>query len=369
MITLSICIPTYKRPECIEKSLENYLNIIKENGFEDKVEICLSDNSPDSETEKIAASYMKKIRHMRYSKNKENVGYDANVIKVVSMSSGEYFYPTSDENIMAADRLADIMRLLGEKEPDMIYCIWRKERFLHSLPNELPDPSVLLRWFLSPEGVRERVITHISMFVVRKSLFDAMKAQAGERISLFYNLSFVQNAFILHGLNNSKKVLLYKQGLDPYDLTPKMGQLYLPSDIANVLYYKYFFTVKHCADLGLISASDYAYFHRNFLPNLFFGMLKLRSHLDSFLYPFEAEKMVAALRKVEDCYTGFPRALLGIWEKLLFIKPIPYHLLYKANFLFNSRVLGKKCFDGLSVYRRFYQKDPSLLAGFKQTEF
>ena len=108
---LSICIPTYNRAT----SLANCLNSIKiAQKFIDniEVEVCISDNASDDNTEEVVKSFEKEIK-IKYLKNYENLGFAKNAIKVVSAASGEFSWLIGDDDLIIPTAFQKISHEIG----------------------------------------------------------------------------------------------------------------------------------------------------------------------------------------------------------------------------------------------------------------
>ena len=81
---LSICIPTYNRPE----SLLNCLNSLAKQKNKD-FEVCISDNCSKKNIKNLIKPFGKKLKIV-YNRNKKNLGFALNVLKVSSMARGEF---------------------------------------------------------------------------------------------------------------------------------------------------------------------------------------------------------------------------------------------------------------------------------------
>jgi len=115
---LSICIPTYNRQNFLARLLDN---CIKETtGIENLVEVCVSDNGSTDETEKILKAYSKKSRLIRYRRNKKNLGFESNLVSVLSMAKGEYCWIMGDDDIFLKDSIKEILSIIDLKNPDFI---------------------------------------------------------------------------------------------------------------------------------------------------------------------------------------------------------------------------------------------------------
>ena len=73
---LSICIPTYNRPE----NLKNCLDSIAKQVCTD-FEVCISDNASKVDIAKTIQPYKKKFK-IRFKRNKKNLGFSMNVLNV-----------------------------------------------------------------------------------------------------------------------------------------------------------------------------------------------------------------------------------------------------------------------------------------------
>jgi glycosyltransferase involved in cell wall biosynthesis len=90
-ILLSICIPTYNRPQLLLKNLKKHIQFHSE-----KVEILISDNSDtdvlDKEIKKLYGDMVS------YYWNEGNVGFDLNLIRCLQRAKGKFVLYLSDED-------------------------------------------------------------------------------------------------------------------------------------------------------------------------------------------------------------------------------------------------------------------------------
>lgn len=75
---LSICIPTYNRP----KHLLNCLNSLTLQSYKN-FEVCISDNASASNIKKLIKPFKKKL-NIKFNRNKKNLGFALNLLKVSS---------------------------------------------------------------------------------------------------------------------------------------------------------------------------------------------------------------------------------------------------------------------------------------------
>jgi glycosyltransferase involved in cell wall biosynthesis len=112
MTDLSICIPTYNRVFY----LDNCLNSIKlANKSNLKIEVCVSDNFSDENTEKVITKY-KKYLNLNFNKNKKNLGGPANILKSVSMAKGEFCWLLGNDDIVLKNTFEKLNNLFKSKK-------------------------------------------------------------------------------------------------------------------------------------------------------------------------------------------------------------------------------------------------------------
>ncbi|MDO5614615.1 MAG: glycosyltransferase [Cruoricaptor ignavus] len=92
--TLSITIPTYNRPEILEKTI---LSFIDESLLYD-INVYISDDSTNNLTENLILKLQKTYPKFKihYHKNPINLGHDKNCIKALSLSSQDYIWYLGD---------------------------------------------------------------------------------------------------------------------------------------------------------------------------------------------------------------------------------------------------------------------------------
>jgi len=113
---LSICIPTYNRGAFIGETLESVISQATED-----VEIVISDNASNDNTESIVQYYTQRFPRITFFKWEQNRGADKNYFKVVDLAKGDYcWFLGSDDCI----KPGAIKRILNEIENnyDILLC-------------------------------------------------------------------------------------------------------------------------------------------------------------------------------------------------------------------------------------------------------
>lgn len=98
---ISICIPTYNRADVLIKSLESYVNC---NGFDDEIEVIISDNASTDKTQEVGEEYASKYANVKYFRNEENIR-DKNFPLSLERATGEYLKLMKDNLILSKNGL------------------------------------------------------------------------------------------------------------------------------------------------------------------------------------------------------------------------------------------------------------------------
>ncbi|MCU0857255.1 MAG: glycosyltransferase [Pontiellaceae bacterium] len=90
---VSICIPTYKRPELLERAVRSCLAQTYPT-----FEILITDNSPDDTSGQVLAKL--NDPRIKYHKNETNLGPYGNVSRVAALATGEYIKFLMDDDLL-----------------------------------------------------------------------------------------------------------------------------------------------------------------------------------------------------------------------------------------------------------------------------
>lgn len=90
---VSICVPTYNRPNLIGKLLDSIL----QQTYQD-FEIIITDNSDSLDTQALIQTQYKDAR-IRYFKNEQNLGMGGNTRRALSLIQGDFFTFTPDDDV------------------------------------------------------------------------------------------------------------------------------------------------------------------------------------------------------------------------------------------------------------------------------
>lgn len=103
-IKISFCIPTYNRAAFIEETIESIIQQAT-----DGVEIVISDNASDDNTEEIVQGYRQKFPRLTYYRWPENMGADRNYLKVVELAKGDYCWFMGSDDALKPGAISRIL--------------------------------------------------------------------------------------------------------------------------------------------------------------------------------------------------------------------------------------------------------------------
>jgi glycosyltransferase involved in cell wall biosynthesis len=108
---LSICIATYNRGRFIGETLDSIL-IQMEPG----VEIVVVDGASPDNTPEVMAPYVLRYPEIRYIRELENSGIDADFDKAVGYAKGDYCWLMTDDDLLQPSAIATVLSALGEDD-------------------------------------------------------------------------------------------------------------------------------------------------------------------------------------------------------------------------------------------------------------
>lgn len=107
---LSICVPVFNAERDIGRLIENIIF-----QYDPRLEVIIFDGASTDGTEKIVQEYIEKFKDIRYVRAQVRGGIDLDIDKVISMSSGEYCWLVSADDLIVEN---GIKKLLAHFETD-----------------------------------------------------------------------------------------------------------------------------------------------------------------------------------------------------------------------------------------------------------
>lgn len=106
---LSVCIPTYNRPLSLVNCLNSFFKQKKLNKKD--FEICISDNCSKYNIANVIRPFKKRL-NIRYNKNKKNLGFAMNVLKVSLMAKGKFIWFLGDDDLIVNNSINYLTKLI-----------------------------------------------------------------------------------------------------------------------------------------------------------------------------------------------------------------------------------------------------------------
>jgi len=110
MIKLTIGIPVFNGEKTLAETLESIFYDLPQD-----VEVLISDNASSDNTAQIVKSFGNKHPEIKYYRNNDNLGPDANFDLVVKRAAGEFVWILGDDDEIAANGIRAVMDVIGDK--------------------------------------------------------------------------------------------------------------------------------------------------------------------------------------------------------------------------------------------------------------
>lgn len=117
--TVSIGMPTYKRPQELRRALDGIVGQTYPN-----LEIIVSDNaSPGDEVEAVVREFMLRDGRIQYHRQEKNFGPECNFQFVLDRATGEFFMWASDDDWRAPEFVSELVnQLTAHPEASLAFC-------------------------------------------------------------------------------------------------------------------------------------------------------------------------------------------------------------------------------------------------------
>jgi len=114
---LSFTIPTYNRAS----DLRTLLGVLLDQLYhEPRVEVIVSDNASTDATAAVVKEIVDRGLPVRYLRNEENLGPDANILQCYQQAAGKYIWLFGDDDIIAPGTIRRVLAAVEEQEYDLI---------------------------------------------------------------------------------------------------------------------------------------------------------------------------------------------------------------------------------------------------------
>lgn len=109
---LTVGIPTYKRPETLEKIIKQLMKEKNQNFI-----LLIADDSMDDNTANMIGHYSKIMPNLVYSKNKKNLGFSGNVANLYKIATTRYIWFLCDDDEVIPGAIDNILKAINQYSP------------------------------------------------------------------------------------------------------------------------------------------------------------------------------------------------------------------------------------------------------------
>lgn len=114
---LTVAIPTCNRAACLRDLLSLLAEQVRD---EPRIELMISDNASSDETPAVVRDYVADGLSVRYIRNANNIGADANFLQCFQMARGKYVWLFSDDDLIIPGAIPKILSYCERAEYTLI---------------------------------------------------------------------------------------------------------------------------------------------------------------------------------------------------------------------------------------------------------
>lgn len=195
--TLSIVIPTYNRSKFLSECL---YALISELG-EYSIEICISDNASDDDTQIVVENISKEYKFIRYSKNKFNCGPSNNIAIALEMARSKYIWLFGDTYTIPKGSIKKILGLVQNNDIYSAIILNRKNDPSLIPTKDYNDPNELLSELGWTSTCLATLIYRKDL--INKEILDRYMSTYFPQTGLIFEAAYKKD-FLLHWESNIK---------------------------------------------------------------------------------------------------------------------------------------------------------------------
>lgn len=180
-VLLSICIPAYNQPKALCEVLDSIVVDFEDPLVKNRVEIIIHDDaSPSGSLAPVVFPYQEKYQNIYFARNKQNLGFDKNVLEVVSKAVGTFCWLMSDSDVFVRGAVKKVTTLL-DGYPNIGYAYVQVRAYDDELKRELPSRPKSME-IVHITSAEEFILNYdlpgfLSSQIVRKELWDRVEKE------------------------------------------------------------------------------------------------------------------------------------------------------------------------------------------------
>lgn len=117
-LLLSVCVMTYNRIVTLKQAVHSILQDI---GGDGRAELVICDNASDDGTMEYCTDLVADYQCVRYVRNRDNLGFDGNVVTCLKQAHGRFVSLFSDDDIALPGTFMRILTELEQVNPTVLY--------------------------------------------------------------------------------------------------------------------------------------------------------------------------------------------------------------------------------------------------------
>jgi abequosyltransferase len=212
---LAICIPTYNMAQWLPDLLDSIVQQLP--GFEDDIEVVISDNASTDNTAWVVSNYASRIPKLRYCQHAVNQGADRNFLAAPGMAAAQFCWLFGADDALAPGALAGAVKLLRETPAAVIVtnriCCnvnltpKREESFFKSKEGGLYDftSDTDIEAYFAASRSLGAIFSYLSSLIVRREAWNSIGVDESFIGSAYIHV-FKVLSILFHGSYEFRKV-------------------------------------------------------------------------------------------------------------------------------------------------------------------
>lgn len=206
---LTIAIPTYNRAWCLRELLPVLVDQVKN---EPRIELIIADNASADDTQSVVHDFIARGLRVRYIRQSQNIGPDANFLQCFEQARGKYVWLFSDDDLIVPGGLKKVLNYCETAEYDLIWVSSYSFGGSHQPRPAGPNNDAIE--ISDPTAYAKRV--HIFFTFISGNIINKDRVLAGNSASEFSSLvgtNFVQLGWAYTALNGFARGLYIREKL------------------------------------------------------------------------------------------------------------------------------------------------------------
>lgn len=328
---LTISIPTWNRAGYLKELLEQLTVQVSTFQLEKDIELLISNNNSEDDTEELVSLFQKKFSFISYNKNVTNIGAKSNVIKSMELASSEFVAVLGDDDRIRKGCLSDIINTLKSLESIGILIDTSLSKERHQFVNGEIELKTLIEnfyWYIGNAG----------LFIMKTEFIKKLRKKYDYK---FFNECWPQTQSIIIGITQNPEYRCYIYNLN----------IHSESMHGEVMMYNSFYLWRTCyfeLTNSIISIKDVIdkevynaakLYLKKSLPQQVFNILQCGVFVDS---KEQRKKTAKHIFTNLSLFSSYERALLWI---VIFTLSIPTWLAKAMSNVFIFCIKGRKGID------------------------